>query len=203
MRLFLAQILVRILAATVRFRFDNTETRAIFAQPASLIFALWHNRLGLIVPIYRRLRGNRRVAAMVSASRDGERLAKIFHALDVACVRGSSSRRGRQALREMARLVMQGYDSGITPDGPRGPKYVAQDGVIALAQLTGAPIVPISYTLSRKITLKSWDNFMIPLPFSRCDVKIGAPIFVPRDASEAERETKRKLLEDTLKNLAP
>ena len=79
---------------------------------------------------------------------------------------------------------------------------MVQPGVISLAQLTGAPIVPVTYVLSHKITLKSWDSFMIPLPFARCTVRFGTPIPVPRDAAEAVREAKRIELETALKTLS-
>ena len=90
-------------------------------------------------------------------------------------------------------------DIGITPDGPRGPKYTLQPGCVNLAQLTGATLIPISYDLSRKITLRSWDAFMIPLPFSRCTVHLGAPLKIPRDA---EVEPRRAEVETTLRQLA-
>ena len=117
-------------------------------------------------------------------------------------VRGSSSRRGPQALRELTTWARRGYDLAITPDGPRGPCFVVQDGIIALAQLTGMPIVPVSYQLGWKIRLKSWDRFQIPLPFSRCEMFFEKPIRVPRDASESDRETLRLQLEQALKSIS-
>jgi hypothetical protein len=113
-------------------------------------------------------------------------------------VRGSSSRRGPQALLELTSWLERGYNLAITPDGPRGPRYVVQPGVVALGQITGAPVIPISYRASRKFTLRSWDQFQIPLPFSRCEIILGKPICFPRDASDAEREVLRKQLEEAL-----
>jgi lysophospholipid acyltransferase (LPLAT)-like uncharacterized protein len=101
----------------------------------------------------------------------------------------------------MTNYVNDGYDAGITPDGPRGPKYHCHDGVISLAQLTQAPIIPGSYDLSHKITVNSWDNFMVPLPFARATLRIGAPMRVAAEASEAEHEAKRVELENVLKSL--
>jgi lysophospholipid acyltransferase (LPLAT)-like uncharacterized protein len=142
------------------------------------------------------------VAVLVSASKDGEKLARVLSKFDLICVRGSSSRRGKEALREMTNLVNDGYDAGITPDGPRGPKYHCQDGVISLAQITQAPIIPVSYDVSRKITVNSWDNFMVPLPFARATLRIGAPMTVPADASDEQHEQKRLELENVLKSLS-
>jgi len=95
-----------------------------------------------------------------------------------------------------------GYDLAITPDGPRGPCYQVQEGVISTAQLTGLPIVPVSYHLNWKVRARSWDRFQIPLPFARCQVSIGKPIRVPRDASDADREVLRKELERALREIS-
>ncbi len=139
---------------------------------------------------------------MVSASRDGGFLSGVLECFGVQPVRGSTSRRGPQALRELTTWAKRGYDLAITPDGPRGPCYVVQDGIIALAQLTEMPIVPVSYHLGWKIRLKSWDRFQIPLPFSRCEMFYEKPIRVPRGASESERETFRLRLEVALKGIS-
>ncbi len=142
------------------------------------------------------------MAAMVSASRDGGFLTGILECFKVQPVRGSSSRRGRQALLELTTWAERGYDLAITPDGPRGPVYVVQEGVMALAQLTGLPIVPVSYYVNWKIRLKSWDRFQIPLPFSRCEMIYSKPIRVPRDATDAEREQLRQQLENELRAIS-
>ena len=100
---------------------------------------------------------------------------------------------------ELTTWAERGYDLAITPDGPRGPCYVVQEGVMALAQVTGLPIVPASYHLNWKIQLKSWDGFQIPLPFSRCEVITGRLTRVPREVPDAEREELRKQLETELR----
>jgi len=125
----------------------------------------------------------------------------VLERFRLICVRGSSSRRGREALREMADLVELGYDAGITPDGPRGPRYQCQNGAISLAQLTQAPIIPVSWDVSRKITVNSWDGFMVPLPFARATLRIGAPIMVAAGLNGEDFERKRVELEDVLKGL--
>jgi lysophospholipid acyltransferase (LPLAT)-like uncharacterized protein len=167
------------------------------------IFAIWHNRLALCLMLYQRyvvrFAPDRRMAAIVSASRDGGLLARILEHFNVEPIRGSSSRRGPQALLELRTWAARGYDLAITPDGPRGPRYVVQEGAMALAQVTGLPIIPASYHLSWKIRLKSWDGFQIPLPFSRCEVFAGRIIHVPREATDAERESLRQQLEAELR----
>jgi hypothetical protein len=105
-------------------------------------------------------------------------------------------------LLELTSWAERGYDLAITPDGPRGPRYVVQEGVMALAQLTGLPIIPFGFYAHRKIQIKSWDRFQIPLPFSRCDLNLGKPIYIPRAATDAERETLRQQVEQTLKSIS-
>jgi len=195
--------LIRGLAATIRFELEDRAGQFKGAPTGKVIFSTWHNRLALSLMIYRRyvirVAPERRMAAMVSASRDGGLLARVLEHFGVEPVRGSSSRRGPQALREMISWAESGYDLAITPDGPRGPCYQVQDGVISTAQLTGLPIVPVSYHLNWKFRPKSWDRFQVPMPFARCRIRTGEMVRVPREATEAERETLRQRLEETMK----
>ncbi|MFM2081475.1 MAG: hypothetical protein RL380_166 [Verrucomicrobiota bacterium] len=184
---------------TVRYRLiDHSEYFG--APPASepkdqpqkqAIYCLWHNRLAACTKAYHRFGRPRKpangLAALVSASKDGallEHILKLFH---IQAVRGSSSRRGSQALLELTTWAERGYDLAITPDGPRGPCYEIQDGILTLAALTGLPILPLTFNLSGKISLHSWDRFQIPLPFARCEMLVGQPIFVPRELDAAQR----------------
>lgn len=197
--------LIRAVAATVRYEWQDRSGVLNSAKTQPVIFCIWHNRLALslqVKVVYLRKIGRPcPLAAIVSASKDGGILARVLEHFEAQPVRGSTSRRGRQALLESTRWARRGYDIAITPDGPRGPRYVIQDGVAYLAQLTGLPIVPVSYYLSWKVRLKSWDRFQIPLPFTRCVMKFGEPVRVPREASEAERETVRLDLENRMKAL--
>lgn len=194
---------IRGVGATIRFEMHDDS--GVLAGPPGqrLIFSIWHNRLALSLVMYRRyiLRRapGRRLAAMVSASRDGGLLARVLEHFGVEPVRGSSSRRGPQALREMVTWGEQAFDLAITPDGPRGPCYSVQDGVISAAQLTGLPILPVSTEVNWKIRLKSWDRFQVPLPFALCRVTTGPLLRVPREATDAERERLRLKLEETMR----
>jgi lysophospholipid acyltransferase (LPLAT)-like uncharacterized protein len=199
--------LLKLLAATLRYRWtDRSGYLEGGRKPGPTIYCIWHNRLALCMKIYhgyvKPRSGGVGLAALVSASKDGGFLAGLLDCFDVQAVRGSSSRRGAQALRELTTWAKRGYDMAITPDGPRGPRYVAQSGVIALAQVTEMVIVPVSYRLGWKIELKSWDKFQIPLPFSRCEMIFEKPIRVARDASEAEREAARVELEKVLRSIS-
>jgi lysophospholipid acyltransferase (LPLAT)-like uncharacterized protein len=192
-----------LISATLRYRFHDTHDFMTRKDVRQVIFCFWHNRLALSLKLYAKygLRHHRAagLAGLVSASRDGAFLTAILERFGVQPVRGSSSRRGGQALLELTTWAERGYDLAITPDGPRGPRYVVQDGATTLAQVTGLPLVPVSYHLRWKIQLKSWDRFQIPLPFSRCDVFTGRVTRVPREASDAEREELRRQLETELR----
>jgi lysophospholipid acyltransferase (LPLAT)-like uncharacterized protein len=197
--------LIRSVSATLRYRWHDRS--GFYDQPpaGAAICCVWHNRLALCLEGYYRYVKKRNrtpgLAAMVSASKDGAFLAAILERFKAQPVRGSTSRRGPQALLELTSWAERGYDLAITPDGPRGPCYVVQEGIMSLAQLTGLPILPGSYHLSWKFRAKSWDRFQIPLPFSRCDVELAKPVHVPRDASDAEREALRQQLERTLREI--
>jgi len=142
------------------------------------------------------------MAAMVSASKDGGFLAAILECFKVQPVRGSTSRRGPQALLELTTLAERGFDLAITPDGPRGPVYQVQDGVMSLAQVTGLPIIPFSCYLRWKLRVNSWDRFQIPLPFSYCEMRLGRMVRIPREATDEQRAVLRQELENNLRALS-
>jgi lysophospholipid acyltransferase (LPLAT)-like uncharacterized protein len=198
-------LLIRSVSATLRYRWHDRS--GFFDRPPvdAAIYCVWHNRLALCLETYRLYARSRLktpgMAAIVSASKDGALLAAVLDCFKVQPVRGSSSRRGPQALLELKSWSERGYDLAITPDGPRGPCYGVQDGVMSLSQLTGLPILPVSYHLAWKIRVKSWDRFQVPLPFSLCDVIVEKPVRVPRDASDAERLALRQHLERTLREI--
>lgn len=204
---WLVFILLRTITATYRCRWNDRSGYLDTPPSGPIIYCMWHNRLAVCTEVYRHYKSRRGptsgVAAMVSASRDGGFLSAILECFKIRPVRGSSSRRGPQALLEMATLAGTGYDLAITPDGPRGPRYVVQDGVMSLAQVTGLPIVPFSFGARRKICLNSWDGFQIPLPFSRCEINVSESIRVPREATDSEREELRRQLERALKEISP
>jgi lysophospholipid acyltransferase (LPLAT)-like uncharacterized protein len=193
---------LQLISWTWRCRF--VDTPGVLSQPhGPMIFCLWHNRLGLSMTIWKRF-GRTKIrtaglAALISASHDGGVLARALHYFNVEAVRGSSSRRGAQAMLELTSFIERGYSVAITPDGPRGPRYVIQDGIMGLGQLTGLPILPVSAHVRWKLTLKkSWDRFQVPLPFAHCEIRIGLPVCVPRDATDPERETLKRELQERM-----
>ncbi len=194
-----------LLALTLRWRWVGGSERWRPGPSDQFIVAIWHNRLALSLLLYHRYvtcpYPGRRLAALVSASRDGGMLARVLELFRVHPIRGSSSRRGAQALRELVAAAGEGYDLAVTPDGPRGPRYEVQEGVIVAAQLTGLPLLPVSYRLGWKVTLNSWDRFQIPLPFSTVEIELAEPLHAGREGGADARRVWRQTLEDRLRSI--
>jgi hypothetical protein len=190
--------LILLLGATWRIRwFGRKWVQQAQAGGRNIIYAFWHGRMLALCYSHRR----QGIHIMVSEHRDGEMIARTVNLLGFLPVRGSTTRGGLRALFQMARRASTGSDVAITPDGPRGPRYRVQQGVITLAQRTGMPIVPVANSASFKKTLSSWDRYIIPLPFSRVVILLGEPIFVPRQLTNEQMEEKRILVERSLNDL--
>ncbi|MCR4296868.1 MAG: lysophospholipid acyltransferase family protein [Elusimicrobia bacterium] len=139
------------------------------------IYAFWHQRQVFFTWSHRGVSA----AVLVSKSKDGEMIARTMELSGIDAVRGSSSRGGAVAAREMVEILRSGRDVGITPDGPRGPAREVKEGAVRVAQLAGMPIVPIANALSRRLEVaKAWDRFQVPLPFGRSVVIYGEPVRV-------------------------
>ena len=191
----LAAVAVPIMRLWLRtLRFHVTDRAGVRAVPPErpLLWAFWHNRLFVMAGMFERFFPGRPGAALASASKDGEIIAAIIERFGIRPIRGSSSRRGAAALVEMRRAIRQGDITAITPDGPRGPRYHVNPGLIKLAQLTGGTILPIHVRYSSFWELQSWDGFMIPRPFARIEIIFDTLHHVPTTESEdafvAERE---------------
>lgn len=184
---WLCATLIRLLGSTLRFTVEDRAGILNHPDRPPVIGAFWHNRVGLMPYIYERYERDRRVLMFISRSRDGQFITDVAARFGIEAVRGSSSRHGMAAaLAALRASEDQRVDIGITPDGPRGPRYQIQPGLIRLAQITQRPIVTITYHLGWKYELRSWDRFQIPLPFSTCRLVIEEPIHVPPDATEEQ-----------------
>ena len=194
-------VLLRLLRFTWRVHFSDPHGVLDAAADRPFILCAWHNRI--IYALFAahdviRPRTSRKVAAMVSASRDGAFAVEVLHTFGIVPVRGSTSRRGSQALLESARQAKAGLHLAITPDGPRGPVHEIQQGILSLGQVTGLPIVPLGCVARRKVRFNSWDRFQLPWPLTRCDVVFGEPLAVPRKVTDGQRsalgeELKRRM----------
>ncbi len=149
------------------------------SEHRGLILAFWHGRGVLASPFYRP--GN--TTALVSASEDGSMATTILRKLGYEIIRGSSSRGGVRALREMLVCLERGKHVALTPDGPRGPMHSMSPGAAFMSRATGVPVLPIGFALDRARRLDTWDRYTLPRLGSRLVTACEAPIQVPRDAS--------------------
>ncbi len=190
---------LRLCHATTRWeRVGLPLIEPYWAEGQPVILALWHGRLGVGALLWQ---GATPLHMLVSAHGDGRLIARTVERLGVRTVAGSSRRGGARAARDLVRLLQEGQAIGVTPDGPRGPRMRVQPGVIDLARLSGAPIVPVAMARRHRRQFASWDCFQLPLPFGRGMAAVGRPLLVPADVSEAGREGLREELENRLNAL--
>ncbi|HEY1769117.1 MAG TPA: lysophospholipid acyltransferase family protein [Chthoniobacterales bacterium] len=193
--------LLQVWAKTLRFEIDDRA--GVIGTPPNerYIGALWHNRLLLLPFVVRRFLPQRQGAALISTSRDGALLADLVERFGFEVVRGSSSRKGATAIRQLAEVIASGRDVVITPDGPRGPAYKLGQGIIFLAQQSGAAVVPINFEFSSCWRLRSWDRFILPKPFSKVRVTFAAPHTVAPTSTDEEFERERRRLQAAMMQL--
>ena len=196
---WVAAMYIRMVFATSRWRFEGTnhpETLWDGQQP--FIVAFWHGRLLMMPYMWRR---GVPINVLISHHADGEFLTRIMRYFSIATVRGSSKRGGAAAVRELVRLLRQGICIGFTPDGPRGPRMRVSEGVIALARMSGVPIVPVAVSTTRHRVLASWDRFLVALPFGRGTYLWGEPLYIASGARSDALEAARQSLENALNKL--
>ena len=172
--------------------------RKVFENGRIPIYASWHQRFFPGITLFSR---RKPISIMISRSRDGEFISGIVRLLGWYPVRGSSSKGGRQALRKLKKLVQEGYKVGHIVDGPRGPFGVVKPGLLIIAQATGMPIIPIIISAEKKWVFNSWDQFMVPKPFSRVIIRFSDEMCIPKKLSLSEFEEKRLQIENTFKKL--
>jgi lysophospholipid acyltransferase (LPLAT)-like uncharacterized protein len=177
----LAAWLVRLLSASLRTEvLGEEQVKSLWAQGKRVIFPVWHDQLLLMRQGYL----GSGLTGLASSSKDGELVARMLNCFGVEAVRGSSSRGGAKALRQLVRLGKSDRDLALTPDGPRGPRRVIKPGIAQLARLTGRPVVPVCFVTSRGHRFASWDRFCVPYPFARGVYVYGDPLLVEKDESE-------------------
>ncbi len=195
---FLGAFLIRLIGCSWRFRIIDEEYMTETRKTASaLIFTFWHGRM---LPLSYRYR-NRAIHVLASQHRDGEFIGQTIRFLGFGHVRGSSTRGGAKAIRELVGKLEEGFDLGITVDGPKGPRFEVKPGPIEISKLSGAPIVPVTTGSKSHWTFSSWDAFELPKPFTEIHVRLGKPVFVPPDADGDMMEVKRKELEEILRQI--
>lgn len=150
-------------------------------QPA--IYAFWHDQLLLMIKAYR---GDGNLRILISASKDGELIARTMARFNVETVRGSSHRGGKEALKEMIALGKGGVSLAITPDGPKGPRRQLKPGVAQIACRSGLPVVPVAFSCSHGYRFGSWDRFLLPYPWARGIYSYGPPLYCSSGESVAD-----------------
>ena len=190
--------IVAALGSTLRWRAEGLEhLEEVVRGGRQPIMAFWHGRI-LPATVYFRRRG---IVVITSENFDGEWIAGIIERFGYGTARGSTSRGGRKALRQLTREMAAGRPAAFTLDGPRGPARVAQAGAVWLAKTTGNPVVPFHIEADRHWTLNSWDRTQIPKPFAVSAIAIGEPLFVDKDTDAAGLEIVTRALQQQLQAL--
>jgi lysophospholipid acyltransferase (LPLAT)-like uncharacterized protein len=182
------------LMRTLRYRVDGYEhvRQAMAASPnGAVIFCLWHQHLLLVLGKHR----SSRIACLTSLSSDGTIMAQYIARLGLRAIRGSSSRGGLKAARQLIAAIQEGWHGAITVDGPRGPYKEVKPGPFEIARRSGVPIIPVVARASREWSFKrAWDRFLVPLPGARVRVIYGAPIVVPPEYPTPVELNERRVL---------
>jgi lysophospholipid acyltransferase (LPLAT)-like uncharacterized protein len=186
---------LRLLGRTLRVRREEGPVAALWAARTPVIYVVWHARLLLLPYLYR----DRRFRVLISRSRDGELMAGLVRRFGFVVVRGSSTRGGAGGLRALARALAEGHSVVLVPDGPRGPSESVKAGVVTLARISGAPVVPVALAAAAEWRARSWDGFRVPKPFARCIVRFGDPVRVARRQQRETDESPRKEIEAALR----
>lgn len=166
-----------------------------------LIFAFWHNQLMLMPFGYKALVRHKKLTVLISQSRDGAIVDQFVKKFGFESIRGSSSRGGTHALIRLKRQIEEGYDLAITPDGPRGPRFQVARGAIALASVSGCPILPVACDFKYKKRLSTWDQFKIPRPYNIASLVVGQAMKVDPNGDESHFEAKREELQERLEEV--
>jgi lysophospholipid acyltransferase (LPLAT)-like uncharacterized protein len=166
---FLAWLYIQLIGKTSRINIKGGND-----YPGPAVYALWHRQEVLFIYLHR----GKGICGLVSKSRDGEYMARILRRFGFTLVRGSTTSGGLMALRGLIKAAREGYSIAITPDGPRGPIFKVQPGIVYLAQKAGVPVIPVACALSRKKILRSWDKYQFPLPFGRIEAVYGKPLHI-------------------------
>ena len=187
-----------LICRTLRIRLIGFYKVGEIVKSRRFILAFWHSRILLVSYLYQGWGG----VALVSSSNDGEITARILQRQGHDTIRGSTSRYAVRSLARLIRALKEEVRPGaVVPDGPRGPRFRVQMGVITLAQKTGYPILPVSYSGKRLKVFASWDRFILPFPFTDATVIYGMPFFVPTKLDEQLREFYRTKLEEEMNRI--
>jgi lysophospholipid acyltransferase (LPLAT)-like uncharacterized protein len=195
---FIGSVFIRLLGLTWRIEWRDVEhLERAREMSGQVIFSFWHGRLLVLSYSHR----GRKIQVLASEHPDGDLMGRTIAWLGFGHLKGSSTRGGARALRDLSSVLRRGFDIGLTVDGPRGPRAHVQQGAIELSRMTGSAVVPVSNAGKSRKLFRSWDVFQFPGPFAKVIVAYAEPFVVPSDASEQERERYRLRLEASLTKL--
>lgn len=163
-------------------------------EMSPVIYAVWHGWQYGLLSVHPR----KKLHLLVSKSEDGEFVGRFSQMLGYPLIRGSIKKGGTQALRDILKTLKNGDNVAYTVDGPKGPIHKVKEGIIKIAQLSGAPIVPVVPAAKFKLEAKSWDKYQVPILFSKVANVFGDPIYIPEDINEIQKEEYRLMLENKL-----
>lgn len=183
----------------VAVRLNEEAERSAVMDAGGAVYVTWHQRMFYFFHDYSR----RGIIMMISRSKDGDYANAVAHRMGFQSVRGSRLRDGHKAMYELIRRLSQGgRTAGMMGDGPIGPPRVLKGGAVMIAKKTGKPLIPMMYGAKRAMALKSWDRYILPMPFTDIVVLHGNPVYVPRNARKDECELIRQQVERTLNEMA-
>lgn len=169
------------------------EVNRLWTDRQPVILSFWHDQLFLMVKGY----GGKGAKVLISASKDGELIARTMAYFDVGSVRGSSNRGARAAFKEMIGLSHEPLDLVFTPDGPKGPRHIVKEGVVQLARISGRPIVPMAFACSNGHRFQSWDRFLLPYPWGKAVYSFGVPLYYDKNETMDDfRDRVQKAMDD-------
>src|SRR5262245_13934920 len=187
---------MKLVWATGRWRVIGREHgERLHAAGRVGLFVFWHGRMAMMGMAWPR---EVRINLLQSPHRDGRMMARVAELFGQSTVWGSSSRGGTDALRAVVARLRAGEWCAATPDGPRGPRMRVAAGIVAMAKLGGAPVLPVTFSTTRGKLLGSWDRLLLPFPFGRGVIVVGEPISVPADADPESIERLRIAIEEAI-----
>ena len=196
---FIFYFITKLVSCSIRWEyFEQSKKSNIYNNKHKYIFCCWHNRLFLGPHLLPR---NRVINALQSSHSDGMITSLAFQYLGMNVILGSSKKGGMQAFRKMVKRLQLGESIAITPDGPKGPKENVKEGIIKLAQITNTPIIPLVWVTRKSKIINSWDNFVLPYPFSKGIYCFGKPIKIKKNINIDKIELERQNLENEIKRL--
>jgi hypothetical protein len=173
---------IRLIHASLRIETVGEEPlRELWSKQHQVILAFWHDQLFMMAKGYH----GPGARVLISASKDGELIARTMDYFGIGSIRGSSTRGGRAAFREMLQAAGEPVDLVFTPDGPKGPRHQVKEGIVQLARLSRRPVVPMAFACSRGVRFRSWDRFLLPLPPGRGVYAFGPPLYYEDEANAA------------------